>query len=236
MSPWTLVQEDRYAEAVVAFTGEHSIRPSELVLNNRGMAHLHLGDCAAALSDFEAAVEQHNAESLHLRGGGPGVDRTMSGVALWMAGRFPQALATWTADVEARLAGASRYGDAAGGVTAGNVLLFAGARLANRDAQKLAVKSLRKRLRAKQSAAWPGPVSRYLLEKLSEADLVAAVSQVPILHERQMCQARFYVGVKGLLEGDRMAYRRAVQEAYEFGRVAKLECEYYLAMHEIRSE
>lgn len=163
MSPWTLVADERYAEAVVAFTAELGARPSVHALNNPGMAYLHLGEFASALADFDAAHDLHRLESSRHASGMPGADRNLSGVALWMANRFPEALETWAADVEARLAGEVRYGDAEGGVTPGNLLQFAAVRLENDDAQTLALRYLRKRLRTKQSAAWPGAVSRYLL-------------------------------------------------------------------------
>jgi hypothetical protein len=158
----------------------------------------------------------------------------MCGVALWMAGRQREALQTWAGGVDASLAGAVRYGDVAGGVSIGNLLMFGGVRLDNQDAVKLAARLLRKRLRARQSKAWPGPVSRYLLGKLGESDLLSAVSDAPILREQQMCQARFYIGVRALLLGDGVLYSAAVQEAVEMGRVAKLGAEYYLALHEAR--
>ena len=180
---WTLVIEERYADAVAAFTEELRARHSAFALNNRGMAYLHLGEFGAALADFDAAVEQHRLESSRLVSGKPGADRDLSGVAYWLANRFQEALETWAADVEARLAGEARYGDAAGGVTPGNLLLFAAVRLENGDAQALAIRHLKKRLRTKQSGAWPGAVSRYLLGKLPEAEMLLAVSPTPILHE-----------------------------------------------------
>jgi tetratricopeptide (TPR) repeat protein len=229
---WTLVIEERYAEAVAAFTEELRARHSASALNNRGMAYLHLNEFDAALADFDAAAEHRRLEASRYEM--PAADRTMSGVALWLANRFQEALETWAADVEARLAGEARYGDAAGGVTPGNLLLFAAVRLENGDAQALAIRHLKKRLRTKQSGAWPGAVSRYLLGKLPEAEMLLAVSPTPILHERQLCQALFYTGVKSLMEGDHLAFRQKMQDAYQYGRVARLECEYYLATSESR--
>jgi lipoprotein NlpI len=228
MSAWEQLKSGQYAEAVSNFSEEIRISPSTPVFNNRGMAYLHLGDYAAALADFRSANALSSSASDTV------CDGNMCGVALWMAGRAEEAVATWLAGVEASLAGTVRYGDAAGGVTIGNLLLFAGVRLDDKNAVALATRFLRKRLRTKQSAAWPGPVSRYLLGIVSESDMLAAVSDVPILRERELCQARFYVGVHAFSLGERAAYSEAMHEACDLGRVAKLEAEYYLALHEKR--
>lgn len=200
--------------------------PSEFLHNNRGMAYLHLGMYDAALADFKLA-EARCSDFLPTA-----CDGVRSGVAQWMAGRHQEAIATWFAGVEARLAGTVQYGDAAGGVTVGNLLFFGGVSLGLSDAITSATQLLRKRLRTKQSAAWPGPTSRYLLGMISESEMLAAVSAVPILRERHLCQARFYCGVRALADGDRAKYLESMREASKWGRVAKLEEEYYLALHE----
>jgi lipoprotein NlpI len=228
MSAWHLVKNGQYAQAVAAFSEAIETDPSTADFNNRGVAYLHLGDFDAALADFRSA-EALSSSALRTAG-----DGEKCGVALWMSGRNAAAIDTWSAGVEASLRGEVRYGDAAGGVTIGNLLLFAGVRTDRPEVCRLATRLLRKRLRTKQSAAWPGPVSRYLLGQISEPDLLAAVTTDPILRERQMCQARFYAGVRALSDGDTVGYHSAVQEAVEFGRVSKLEAEYYLALHESR--
>jgi lipoprotein NlpI len=226
MSTWELLKNEQYSEAAAAFSDEIRTSPSTSAYNNRGMAHLHLGDFDAALADFRSA-DTISSASLHTV-----CDGEMCGVASWMAGREREAVETWSAGVQASLAGTVRYGDAAGGVTIGNLLLFGGVRLDDENAVVLATRLLRKRLRTKQSTAWPGPASRYLLGLVSEPEMLAAVSDVPILRERQMCQARFYVGVRALSVGDKAIYLDAMHEAWQFGRVAKLGAEYYLAHYE----
>lgn len=226
MSAWDQLKNGKYSDAVVGFSEEIQSSPSEGAYNNRGMAHLHLGNYDKALADFQQADLLSSATLNTV------CDGAMSGVALWMGGREQEAMATWLTGVGASLAGKVRYGDAAGGVTIGNLLFFAGVRLASKDAVTSATRLLRKRLRTKQSTAWPGPVSRYLLGIVSESDMLAVVSSVPILRERHLCQAHFYLGVHALSVGDQVTYFEAMQKAYKFGKVAKLEAEYYLALHE----
>ena len=227
MNDWELVKNGAYADAVIRFTEEIHARPSAWAFNNRGNAHLHLADYDAALADFRSA-EALSGTALHTVG-----DGGKCGVALWMAGRERDAVDTWLAGVEASLAGLVRYGDAAGGVTVGNLLFFAGVRRDDKTAIASASRLLRRRLRTKQSTAWPGPTSRYLLGHICESDMLAAVSDVPSLRERQLCQARFYSGVQALSAREPAAYFDAMHEACSLGRVSKLEAEYYLALHEV---
>lgn len=226
MNAWDLVKNERYQEAVSLLSEQARSKPSTSVLNNRGMAYLHLGNFDAAFADFRTA-DQISSTALRTECNG-----AFCGVALWMAGREEEAIVTWRSGVEASLAGAVGYGDAAGGVTIGNLLMFGAAARDDEEANRLAMKLLKKRLRTKQSTAWPGPVSRYLLGSLSENDMHAAVSAVPILKERESCQAQFYVGVHALLTNDLSRFAAAMQQAFELGRVAKLGAEYYLALYE----
>jgi hypothetical protein len=228
MSAWEQLKSGDYAQAVAGFSEEIRTSPSTAAYNNRGMAYLHLGETSAALADFRSADALSSAALNTV------CDGSMCGVALWMAGRDREAIATWLAGVEASLAGAVRYGDAAGGLTIANLLFFGGVRAADPNAVTIASRMLRRRFRTKQSAAWPGPVSRYLLGLVSESDMVAAVSRTAILRERELCQARFYIGVHAFSGGDTASYSEAMREACRFGAVAKLEAEYYLSLHESR--
>jgi len=229
MNGWELVENGSYVDAIGVFTEQLQTRPSTLDFNNRGMAYLHLGNYDAALADFRSAEAVSSATLQTV------CDGSMCGVASWMAAREQEALDTWLAGVDASLAGLVRYGDAAGGVTVGNLLFFAGVRMSDKNAVAAATRLLRKRLRTKQSIAWPGPTSRHLLGQASETEMLAAVSDVAFLRERQLCQARFYAGVRALTPREPAAYLEAMREAYEFGRVTKLEPEYYLAAHEART-
>jgi tetratricopeptide (TPR) repeat protein len=226
MNAWDLVKKGHYEEAVALLSKEVQAEPSTLVLNNRGSAYLHLGKFDAALADFLKADKMSSAETRTACNG------AKCGVALWMAGREEEAITTWRHGVEASLAGLVVYADLAGGVTIGNLLMFGATSREDEEAGKLAAKLLTKRLRTKQSSAWPGPASRYLLSEFQESEMLATVSTVPILRERQMCQAQFYIGVRALMDGDMVGFTAAIVQSFEFGRVSKIEAEYYLSLHE----
>jgi lipoprotein NlpI len=61
--------------------------------------------------------------------------------------------------------------------------------------------------------AWVGPVERYLIGKMTEADLLGAVGAIrdPKKARRGACAAWFYIGTKHLLEGD----KKAAQEDFQ---------------------
>jgi hypothetical protein len=226
MSAWNLIKSGDYHSAVAVLTEEALRTPSTLLFNNRGMARLHLRQYDAALEDFRAADQA----SIVAAGGKR--DGDMCGVAHWMAGREEEAVVVWSEGVNASLADTVTYTDAAGGVTIGNLLMFGATVRRDAAAKELASRLLKKRLRTKQSASWPGPASRYLLGELARDALLAATSQTPVLRERQLCQAHFYIGVKALSTGDAAAFQEEIERALNFGQLAKLGAEYYLALHE----
>ncbi len=225
MDSWSLVKENRFREAVNQLTEELLKSPSTGRYNNRGMAYLHLGEYDLALSDFRAAEENS------IREAGGERDNAKVGVALWLSGEHQQAASVWTRGTEAMLDGAIKYTDAAGGVSIGNLLWFSAVRLGDATGCQLAIKLLKKKLRTKQSSSWPGPISRFLLGDVSPAQLRSTVGQVPILRERNLCQAEFYIGVAAF-ESNRQLYYESMRLAAELGSVSKLEAEYYLATYE----
>jgi len=230
MSAWNLVKSGEYESAIALLTEEAAHAPSTAVFNNRGMAQLHLGRYDAALADFRAAEEATIAVS------GGACDGALCGVAHWMAGREEEAILTWADGVRVSIKGAVIYADLAGGVTVGNLLMFGAAIRRDAGATELAAKLLKKRLRTKQATSWPGPASRYLMGELSRDALLSAVSQTAVLHERQLCQAHFYIGVRAFSGGDALFYSTEIKQALGYGRVAKLGAEYYLALHELEQK
>jgi tetratricopeptide (TPR) repeat protein len=228
MDPWNLIEEGHYAEAVNAFTKR--LRRDRCGPNycNRGIAYLNLGDYDKALADFRAADECFEYTS-------DGYLQSV-GVAHWLAGRESEAVAVWQDLVLATERGKIQYTDGAGGVESACLLWFAGARLGQENLLGVAQRVLKNKLKTKTGRNWsidnwPGPVAKFLLGTLDERRLRERIDDVPILRERELCQAEFYIGVRALQLRENVAAKSAFRRAAQLD-AAKLENEYYLAKHE----
>lgn len=228
MDPWDLVDEGRYAEAVSAYTKRLRRDKSGPNYCNRGIAYLNLGQYDRALADFRTADECFAYTS-------DGYLQSI-GVAHWLAGRESEAVTTWQDLVHAIERGKIQYTDGAGGVESACLLWFAAVRLEQENVLRLARRLLRNKVKTKAGRNWsidnwPGPIAMFLLQKLDEGELRERISDVPIRRERELCQAEFYVAVRALQLGDRVAARKAYRRAAQLS-VARFENEYYLAKHE----
>lgn len=155
------------------------------------------------------------------------------GVAHWLAGRESQAASTWYDLVSAMEQGKIDYSDAAGGVESACLLWFAAVRLGQQNLLKAARRLLRKKVKNNRSSNWPGPVAKFLLGRLTPDQLRGKVADVPVLRERELCEAEFYIGVRSLEANDRPAAGKAFRTAAKLD-TAKVEKEYYLASHELK--
>lgn len=230
MDPWQLIVGGQYADAVVAYSKALREKESGPNHSNRGMAYLNLGEYDKALADFEAADKcfSHSSDG-YLQS---------AGVALWLAGRESEAVATWQNLVLAVERRKIKYTDGAGGVSSACLLWFAGARLRLDHPIEVASRLLMTKVASKNGRNWrienwPGPIAEFLLERLSEPELREKITDVPIARERELCQAEFYVGVRALHAGERAEAERAIAKAAEL-HAAKIEHEYYLARHETK--
>jgi hypothetical protein len=153
------------------------------------------------------------------------------GVSLWCMRSPGAAIETWKQGL------GRPYTDAAGGVEVPSLLLYAALRMEDQQLEKEAWHLLRRHARRKLTA-WPGPIVPYLLGRIPEVALQAAVeaeAKVPVLRERFACQARFYRGVSGLKEGKQDLFQQAMRICAE-SLYGYLECEYYLASWEVKHQ
>ena len=91
---------------------------------------------------------------------------------------------------------------------------------------------LKKRLRTKQAAAFPGAIGQYILGTITDADLIQAASASAPLASRRLCQAKFWMGVKSSTVGNQINAIAMFRESVE--RRGLLEKEFYLAGNELR--
>ena len=88
-------------------------------------------------------------------------------------------------------------------------------------------------LKNKRSLNWPGPLGHYLLGEITKPELFSFVCDIPILKERQLCQANFTIAIKELENGDENAYYKHLRECLKDGSSAYLEDMYYMAKGEL---
>ena len=219
-SPWRFIERGEYQQAVEAYT--HAIQQDPLQAPhyaNRAFAYLGMKAYGAAAQNW--------AEIVRLR---PDSDDGYIGLGLchWCLTSAGAAIETWK-----RGLGAS-YTDAAGGVQVPSLLLYAALRTGDQHLIKEGWQLLRRHARRKLTR-WPGPIVPYLLGRLPEDALHAALeqaTQVPVLRERFRCQAAFYQGVRGLVEGKQEAFQEHMRACAE-SWYGYLEFEYYLAGWEV---
>jgi tetratricopeptide (TPR) repeat protein len=226
MDPWGMIKAGRYEEAVDAYTT--ALRESESSPNycNRGIAHLNLGSLDRALLDFEAAKKCRPANVAPGDGCGQWI-----GTTHWLAGAERKAAEVWLELVDGLESNEIGYTDAAGGIESGALLWFAATWLQDANLLARSRRWLTQLSRAPRKG-WPGPIGQLLLGRIAAAELPSLTSGVPILHERQLCQAYFFEAVAGYTMLNTRARTLAMERAASLSE-AKLEQEWYLAKHEL---
>lgn len=149
-------------------------------------------------------------------------------MARWLKRQSVLAIEAWKTGLK------SKYTDAAGGVEIPMLLLFASVRTLDKKLEKEATNLLKKACRAKRTINWPGPLAQYLLDVISEAEMRSQVDAQPILHEKQSCQADFYVALKRLTSGDEIGFREKLELCIGHGLVCSFKAETYLAQGELK--
>lgn len=225
MDPWQLIKDGQFSDAVDAYTQQLTETRTVPSFRNRAIAHLNLGHLDLAMADFESA------EGIgHSRSDG---NLKSIGVVHWLSGRESDAVKAWNEAVNLLERNKIQFTDGAGGVQSPSLLWFAGARLNDARLQKSANHLLKRLLKTRQANNWPGPIGRLLLQRLDAETLRSSVSSVPVLRERELCQAEFYISVQALDGDGRKQYIDGLRRASDL-TAALLENEFYLARHELR--
>lgn len=224
--PWKLVEDKHYQQALEVYAHLYAQdgRPSHLY--NQGLIYLALQDYTAALEAFTRviAVKPHDRRS--------DSEYLYQGICFWYLNHPSRTVEIWRQSL------AAPYTDAAGGVQASAILLYAAERLQDTPLRKEALRLLRKHARRKLQG-WPGPIVPFLLEQHNAAELDWQVSVSTVrnqtLLDRWQCQADFYIALRALREGDRGLFTgrmiRCAQSPYGL-----LEPEYYLALWEVQRQ
>jgi hypothetical protein len=247
LSARDLLFSHRYGEAIVAF--ERLINMGDRALHNTlGEAYLcdrQYKKAAAAFVEANRVADEDDRPRIEHMGKDPAKNRTghhldRLGTAYWLAGEHDQAKATWRSYIEGNLAGLIIYGDAAGGVTQGLLLWYAGLLSRDEVTCKDALKYLTNRAKRSAIASWPGPLALMILGKKSSAEILAesfetdkidaaiAFAKTDLLKRRHLARYLFYTGALALSQGKEDEYWQCVEQCAALENPI-IENEWYIA-------
>lgn len=218
---WKLIVNGEFEKACKVTDQEIETTGNNINLRNKIVALMHLRKYEDAILEANKMIDLRNAET--------DWDFIISGIASWLLNDKTIAIKMWQ-DAEQCI-----YFDAAGGVDIQAYLYFASIKLNNGDLKKRSIDRLRKLLLEKQAADWPGPLAHYLLDEISEAELLNYARTVFPLTPRRMCQANFVRAIKELETGAINKYKEKLIDCIKDGPDAYVESMYYMAKGELEN-
>lgn len=222
ISVWSLITNNEFEKACEKADEEYRDSGNIFPLRNKVYALFHLKKYDEIISISRKCIEARNGESSG--------DFISLGIANWILGNVPNAIGIW------KQAQNCPYKDAAGGIDTQVFLYFAAVKTHD-DKLKLNTKrTIKKLLKTKRAINYPGPLGHYLLDDIDERQLVSYVANVPILRERQLCQAHFVSAIKSLEGGSIERYYRMLKACINHGSSSYLEQMYYLAKIELENK
>lgn len=245
MDAFELILEHRYSDALR--TCEASIKAHRDVANaiaNRAVALL--GRLSEALADFEWLSEDARKLNSNSSAG-----LQQLGLVHWLMGHRTTAKELFRAEVDGLRYGTIGYADAAGGVSQGLLLWYAGVASGDRNASEHAIGYLgwlakKKRTLLTQIGNWPGPLARFaigemnmktlLRQEFESASLDSAVERAKgeVLLTRHLQQALVAIATSYRAKGDEKKCRAAMVQCAELGNTHAQE-EWYIAAAEVGS-
>lgn len=220
-SPWDLLKAGQ-TEAGIEMLREFYRRDS-WHSNAFSLAHAYLfaTQYAAAVELVDGILSKHPKQMAG--------HYATRGVLHWVLSNRPHAILCWKDGLDCA------YADFAGGISVPLLLFFASVREPTLCEMGLVHKILKKRLKRVVAMHWPGPLGRYVIGEITEAEIrQVAAEQVKPRNPQYRAEVDFYTGVLRLQAGDRQGYfeflrkcRDAVQEC------AIIPDEFYLARYEL---
>lgn len=218
---WSLIENNEFVKACEKADKEFKNTGDISDLRNKVYALFHLKKYEDVISLCENLIEYRKGESES--------DFIFCGIANWILGNTDKAIGAW------QLAENSIYKDAAGGIGAQVFLYFAGIKTSHEKLRATAIKTIKKLLKSKRATNFPGPLGHYLINDMAENEMLSYISNVPILRERQLCQAHFVSAIKRLEIGDTDGYYKKLRDCIGYGSRSYLSQMYYMAKGELES-
>lgn len=220
LNVWSLIVNNEFEKACEKADEEYKKNTGNILdLRNKVYALFHLKRYADVISLCENLIEDENGESQS--------GFIFLGIANWIFGNASKAIEEW------QLAQGSLYKDAAGGIETQVFLYFAGVKTGQEKLKATAIKAIKKLLKSKRAINFPGPLGHYLIDNISENELFSYISNVPILRERELCQAHFVSAIKRFEAGDTEGYYKKLRDCISYGSRSYLSQMYYMAKGEL---
>lgn len=222
MDTWELIKTGSYEEAIKQADEIYKSTGDVLALRNKLYALFHLKKYDECILLSNQIIELQNGET--------DSDLIFLGISSWLLDKKVEAITAW------KRGEGSKFKDGAGGIELQVFLYFAAIKTGDQVLRSEVLKKIVKILKGKRAINWPGPLGRYLQKDLDEAELLSYVMTIPILKERQLCQAHLAIAIRRLEYGLLDDYRKELKMCTSFGPNAYLEQMYYLAKGELETD
>ncbi|MES2794123.1 MAG: hypothetical protein V4719_31205 [Planctomycetota bacterium] len=217
-----LLSVGKYAEAESALVLKYSQTNDDSCGFTLAMAQLAIHEAERAKTIFIALIEKSGIKYEHYY--------SYAGVASWMLKSYADAIDFWQAGSNCG------YRDMAGGINIVLLRYFAGIRTGDESVVQKAKTLLSERLKKAWAVHWPSPIARFVLGEISDGELLAIATD-PLKHYaiigEELTQAKFYIGVQGLLSGNTKEYRTQLKSC-RLPHESKFAPESYLAPFELQ--
>lgn len=225
-----LLKSHRYGEAIKTYQ-QFIAMGEQRLFGALGDAYLCDQQCELAAKAYVQAnrvADENDRPRIEHMGKDPAKNRTghhldRLGTAYWLAGKHDLARATWRSYVEGNMAGEIIYGDAAGGVTPGLLLWYAGLLTKDEKTCKEALKYLANRAKRSRIKSWPGPLALMILGKKTAGEILSeyfktnsieaaiTAAKADLLKRRELSQYLLSAGALSLSQGKEDGYWQSMK-------------------------
>lgn len=223
---WLMIKDGEFEQACRQADIEFGLTGNHFQLHNKLKALMHL-------KKYEEVISLCKKLTLLKKESNPHLDLSSSnefiysGIANWLLNKKSKAIKLWLEGQHCV------FQDAAGGVIIRLYQYFAAIKTNDEYLKNKAIHGIATLLRKKTSSNWPGPIGFYICGIITESQLLSYISTIPILRERNLCQANFAIAIKKLEVGHIDAYYDKLSDCIKDGPLAYIESEYYMASGEL---
>lgn len=217
ISYWDLSQQKDFYGIYKKANEEYAETKSESSLRYKTGASLHL-------KRYQDVLE-NATELIKISNGRTDTEYIWAGIANWFLGNYADAVEILKKGLK------TKYTDAAGGVEIPALLYYVAIRSNDKKLEKEAITLLKKRCKSKVSLNYPGSIAGYILDRISDDELLNSYASFKELKTRILCKAYFYIAVKNLKNGNEEMFYENLKNCIENG--SYLENEYFIAIGEI---